>query len=306
MKKSCLLYLALWGGLSWTIYSLLHLGFSAPGIYFAAIFGGLFATLGIGAIFNTKNSLKLISLLRASRSMPQDGKMYAAVGTIHPQGQPLRAPFSGRECVAYDYKIESEEYSGGDSGTTSKSHYTGQALTPSTIRTQTGGVKLLGFPELTKFPSAAFGQQENIENAQRYVANTTFSDMVSLKKFGQVIKEAKELLNDDDGSVRKDWKTGNRDDFENLKLRETIVAVGAQVCAIGMFSKTKGGLVPDVSRSGSIVQLFPGTPEKAIKDIRGQMIVALIVGIIMLIFVVGGTYAAYLEQSNRISIGIQP
>ena len=31
--------------------------------------------------------------------------MVAAIGAIHPEGEPLRAPISGQECLAYEYTL---------------------------------------------------------------------------------------------------------------------------------------------------------------------------------------------------------
>ena len=81
---------------------------------------------------------------------------------------------------------------------------------------------------------------------------------------GTIFHEIKELLTDDDGQFRKDWKMTEDRDLSDKHLSEQVVAPGDQVCAIGRWSAAKHGLIPP---AGGVIRLLQGDPQKIVSGL---------------------------------------
>lgn len=67
---------------------------------------------------------------------PKDGRLEAAAGPIRPLGSPLRGPFTGRPCVAYEYDVKNPD--------AERSDFAGVALAPCAVHGLLGPARLLG------------------------------------------------------------------------------------------------------------------------------------------------------------------
>jgi len=288
MKKGCLLMLILWAGVSFGIFTLLKHGYPHNELLGGSILGGLFGALGLGGLINSRTYFALLSAINSGgKAKPQDGKLFAAVGPIHPISSTIKSPFTQSDVVAYEYDVNHDIETSDETRT---SHdYSGFALVPSTIRAPWGGVKLLGFPQLDNFEENFCSEPPQLENARKYFQETKMEKL----KLRNALKVVQEMLNEDDGQIRKDYQMSERNDFENLMLKERLVKPGTQVVAIGMFSAAKGGLIPDTAKSGQVVQLFPGDANSAAKKIRGSLISTIIISIVLTLMVAGATFAAW-------------
>lgn len=195
---------------------------------------------------------ELAALKREEKGEPkEDGRLEAAAGTIHPLSDPILSPFLARECVAYEYDIGPPRRE----DDTSARNYFGVALTPSTIRTPTGSVALLGWTLIDDFPRKKVDSDQERQRAEKWVSQTRFEKMT----LGGVFSTLGELMADDDGSLRKDWYTEPRPaSLAGLVIRERVVEPGREVAAIGYFSAAKGGLVPKMGSKQVVCQLLPG------------------------------------------------
>jgi hypothetical protein len=75
-----------------------------------------------------------------------------------------------------------------------------------------------------------------------------------------------DALADDDGAVRADWRMGEDLDLDGATLTERTVPVGAEVCALGVYSAERGGLV---ARGRMINRLVPGGAAAARRRLVG-------------------------------------
>jgi len=287
MKRGCIFSLLLLAAILSGYYYLLDQHFDSPDKWIGTGVVGFMTFFGIGFLMNVRTALQDLARINRGKSgsMPVDGSVIAAVGTIHPIGESLKAPFSGRDCALYEYRIfETVRSAGKNSGTTEVVSYHGVAMTPSEIRTATsGGIKLLGYPALEGFAKKSYGGAETTNKALAYIANTKFEDFTGFKLL-KAVSDVKDLLTDDDGSVKKDTRHVQPDSpIDGKQFQEEIVAVGEEVCVFGRYSAAKGGLVPDM-KAGVMNRMFNGNFAAINRTLKQKVIVGVVFGIVFLVF----------------------
>jgi hypothetical protein len=154
--------------------------------------------------------------------------------------------------------------------------YSGFALTPSVIDSMRGSVKLLCYPQLEAVDKEVVITPDAVSNAKQYIANTQWTSMEGFHPT-QIYREVRELLTDDDGQLRKDWRMTEQTDVDDATLMEQLVAPGSQVFAIGKWSDEKRGLIPD---NGVPARLVVGDPRAVLKSVQGKVWGPLIGGIL--------------------------
>jgi hypothetical protein len=297
IKKGCawiaVLLAAVFGGYLWLLR---EIEFPANLILAA------FAALGLLMLVSSLKQVlfgsgDLGALKRALKNEPlQDGAVEAVSGPIAPLGDPLIAPFSGLECVAYEYDAKKPAVSDEDGASReSGSAMAGLALTPSVIRSSRGTVRLLGFCLLTEFPELdleEFGTAPQ-ERARSHLASTAF-EQVSLAKIGAFLSQLDSVMADDDGSVRKDWLMEKREaiDLSQARLSEKLIAPGEIITAVGIWDPVRGGLVPQYGGKKTMISLRPGAGELAVAAASKRPWALLVFSVIWCAFVHGIIYLA--------------
>lgn len=243
--RSCLLLLIGWAAASGAFFFYLRrFGILEPQLWWATAGAGLFTVFSISyAVAIVKFAKERSMLLGAMVGQPPaDGQWVAVSGTIR-SINPLRTPATGVSAVAYEYdfyRIETRR-SGRNSSSTKISYYDGKALAPSTITTRQGAVRLLAVPTLD-VPNDEIKTEAGTKNAMEYVSATTFQTRSTPK--GEKIGMEQEMA-DDDGSFRLDKKSSDVDvDLSDCTLSERHIKQGETVCAFGLYSAARGGLIP--------------------------------------------------------------
>jgi hypothetical protein len=257
-------------------------------------FFSLFTAIGTGALMagllGLFRSRKLGAAIRRDwEGAPKnDGRFEASGGAIHPLGNALISPFQGVSCVAYEYDVAEI----GPDNRTAGSDAWGWALTPAVIRTARGELPLLGFPDLERFDEAVVGEGGR-ERIRAYFKNTAFETIkkADIKKgLGQLLERSV----DDDGESRADIRRGTDLDpedfrFEGRQCSERVVPVGAEVTAFGIYSSSRGGLIPNPGKVSETVQLWPGKEEELTavieKDSSGRLSLGILVFILSHAFI---------------------
>ncbi|HVT03194.1 MAG TPA: ankyrin repeat domain-containing protein [Thermoanaerobaculia bacterium] len=273
MKRSCLLSLLLFGGLFGAAWYFLHPRFYAPADWIGALVFALFTSLGIGSIRNAFHDSGDAGLIQRAGEPRRDGERIAVTGPIHPIGEPLRSPLSQTACVAYEYELFHYQQVRDQSDSRVKDR-TGLALIPSVIRTSHGDVKLLGYPMLDSFPARSNDKWR--ENAAEYLARTPSEEIELTKVFSLV----RELLTDDDGAIRKDWRLTDNTKFDDLDLEEKVLAVGEVVTIIGQYSAAKNGIVQNLGQGG--LRIIRGDQTAASASLRSGRVRGLVAGVLLL------------------------
>jgi hypothetical protein len=262
IKKGCtigaVILLGLFGGYLYLLWGKIE---TLPAFILA-----LFGALGLVMVVSQVKAVVFGSgdagaLKRAEQGLPlEDGREEAVWGPIEPLGATLKAPFSGRACVAYEYDAKNPSTVDSEGETRpGGSTLAGFALAPSVIRSNRGDVHLLGFSLLQDFPEKVMNHPEDAERAIRYAGSTEFTEM-GLAKLGAMLSTMDEAMSDDDGSVKKDMrmKAATAADLAACTLTEKVIAPGETVTAIGLWDAARGGLVPKHRGKSVIARLLPG------------------------------------------------
>lgn len=268
--------------------------FEAPGNLLAAGVGALCAMALFGAAGNWWHGRRdAAAFRRAIRGVaPRDGSLTVVSGPIRPLGAPLSAPFSGRACVAYEYDVLPRA-----GGETVAHDLTGVAMTPSVVEAAHGGVRLLGFPLLDEFPRTERADSAWRERAERYVAETTFEPMQGLRVV-KLLAMLEDALADADGAVRKDCRlAADPVPLGDRVLRERVVEVGQQVCAIGLYRADLRALTPT---GATLNRLVPGDAAGARGRLTGQAEAHALFGLVFFLVghaILGGAW--YLSETRH-------
>src|SRR5258706_534186 len=291
MKRGCFLSLLILGACFGGYWYALHGHIEPPAFWWATGIASFFMWISIGALEAAVGAARDASRVSGESSFGgyvgeqfADDAIVTVVGHISPVGSSLRAPFSGKPAVLYGYDID--HISQGQNDSTNVKDYSGFALAPCAIDSPHGSVRILGFPLMEGFRKTGFDNEEGRRNAAAYLESTPLTDMKGFHP-GTIFHEIKELLTDDDGQLRKDWKMTEDRDLTDKHLTEQVVSPGDQVCAIGRWSAAKHGLIPP---AGGVIRLLQGDPQKIVKGLWSKCISNLIGGLVVAAIVNGAVY----------------
>jgi hypothetical protein len=272
MKKSCGLSVAVWlvlgcvyGGVAWK-----KTHETVP-TAFIGILGGTFAAMLVGSAWGlVTGSDDRRALQRALEGEPpKDGRLEAATGTVRALGTPLEAPFTGQECVAYEYNVKNRAEG--------RSDFTGVALAPCAIETPRGPVKILGWSLLDQFPKAL---KDDVDRARglAYLQSAKFEPL----GLSNALSFLKDLIADQDGTIRKDMRIADAEpDLEKRRIEERVVPVNSTVTILGVWSEAQRGFAP--ASSVAMNRLYPSGAAAVLKDVRWNSLKAF--GIAVFFFV---------------------
>jgi hypothetical protein len=286
--KGCLLWLLQLAGLVGLYYLAFRGRFSPPADLLGALAGGFFLLLAIGAFRNVLAARRNRARLdRALAGGPfEDGQPIAAVGPIVALGAPIPAPFSHQPCVVYSYDISHVQKGHGSSRDSDVKDVSGFALTPCIVQTPAGNVRILGFPTLEGFADVRLSEPEDLASAESYLRSAPFEEM-GITKIAKVFSAVKDVLTDEDGYIRKDWRMAGEDfrpDPRKHTIKEQIVRDGETVTALGLYKAELGGIVPGLGKGGEGVKLIRGGSEAAGKILKGNIGKNVTAGILLLLF----------------------
>lgn len=173
--------------------------------------------------------------------LPADGERVVACGTLVATGPLVTAPFTGTTCVSYWYQVK---HTAGGSHSGDVIDAWGYSLTPSSVETPWGSVRLLSYTEFD-FPAAPMTDAPPRLRAAEYFAATPRVPL-GLDSLGTSIAAVKALMADDDGAVRGDFG-GVGANFQEgpYRLYEKVVLDREPVCAFGTWAADRNGLLPD-------------------------------------------------------------
>ena len=220
---------------------------------FVALAAAAGATLFVGAIVLLRIERAHASALdREAKGLPlRDGTIEAASGPLFLRGPTLRAPLTGRPCVAWAFeawfaKVVAGE--GEDEETRRVVVASGKGLAHVAIRSARGEVALLGWPGLD-----AFG-------LQRVRGPAVWQRLKKVAREsgpGAAPKDRREP----DGTAALETvfvDEKEKPDLASLEAKEWVVPPGADVAAVGTWSAERGGLLSARWLDAKHVRLIPG------------------------------------------------
>jgi hypothetical protein len=280
----------------WVIAGLAVVWFAAVGRFFAfplsvlgAVGGGISSALFIGGVVTARRTLRSAQTLASDSSAveidhrpPVDGKITTIVGRIRAVGEPLRSPMTRRPCVYYRYEISRTAATPDHNVKHGSNAFAGVAFTSCVIDSQHGSVRLMGVPELQGFPLENPKGPAEHANARAYIDATEFVRVDgAIDGMGATVREVTEQLAHAEASHRTDWQMVDKSiDVENSTLREEIIPIGEEICAIGVYSAAERALVPDL-RQGSRNRLIKGGARTGVWALRRQALGQLLGGLLL-------------------------
>jgi hypothetical protein len=318
--KGCLEMLVVWAALGFLLHLFFKGQFSTDGALYGAAAGGFLMACGWGLFRNAalaRNQVRLISQAE-SGGRPEDGKLYAAVGQIRVHGEPLKTPFRGEECAIYSYEMFDERTVTVGKGDDRRTHrqknvyLSGYAMAPCTIGGRGADVRLIGFPIPDRFPEQRFSAEARKGEILSYERQTQFTDIGKFQ-LGKMLSEVSGVFQEGEGVVRKDLRFGDSEyvfgeegSFAGVECKEQVVPVRAEVCAIGKYDQTRGGLVQDLSVGG--LMLIPGTPAEVKKKLGASARGFIFSGLILLLLGSVGAYGVLnmVEKTGKEEPGKSP
>src|SRR5215471_1008810 len=259
-SKGCVFAIAIWF-LLMGVYGYIALGRIhelAPAAV-VAVLGGTFSGMLLSSIVGLfTGGADRAAIRRALNMEPmKDGRLEAASGPIQALGTPLDAPFTGRPCVAYDYDVKQPGHGASD--------FAGYAMTPCAVQTLRGPVRLLGWVLLDQFAGTTDAHVDRARG-ERYLASATLEPMGVTK----ILSVFKELVADDDGTIRKDYRIdGTGSNLEGRVIQERVLPAGAPVTLLGHWSEARGGFV---AKGAAINRLFNGDLEGTRRQAGGNAV----------------------------------
>jgi hypothetical protein len=295
--RTCLLQFVAWAVISGAFFWYFR-GLGGPDeaqLYWASVGAGLFVMASIlyavGIFQAWRERASLTDAI--SGAPPRDGAWVAVSGRIQSMDA-TKAPLSGESVVAYEYKIWRHEGSGKSS--MDVTYYSGKALVPSTIATRHGSVRLLAVPAFTDISPAQLDHMRASENAREYIASTQFETPETPKDQRTVMDHE---LADDDGNFRVDKKPVGRDiDPRECQLEERHIRQGEAVCAFGLFSQQRGGIIPHPNWAKH-TRLMRGDGEEVAQQLRSRMI-KYVFGVVIFAGLAYGVFYLYTSYVAKI------
>jgi len=242
--------------------------FAALASFFLALGGFSFWGLltGGGSSPHTRSAL----IRRAESGGPvEDGQPIISSGVVRAEGDALTAPLSGTPCVAYFYRM----YYWGESFRSNRPVqvvvYWGLASRPFALDGTRESRRVAAVPRLQIEPTPLTG--EMARNAARsWIDSTTFAaeENAVLSSIGAAFSIAGEMLSDEDGATRRDWRLAsvNRD-VSKLLFEEVVVPVGQQAAVCGTWSRTRNAIVSGDGLKGVLgVTVSKGGPQSIPED----------------------------------------
>jgi hypothetical protein len=197
---------------------------------------------------------------------PADGGPMLVTGRVRPDGPPLRAPLSGTECVAYDYRLYKRTWMGSRSGHRTTVYWGGYACQPFMVDTGARAVRVGAMPDFVDAPNRD-KTDDTIGRARAYLQATRFEEIAGaeiVSLFGTMLGDR---VGEAQAGVRRDWHRANASpDPATLRLEEHTVPVGATVSVAGYWLPERRALVPEPGGlGGSPVTIVTGGPEALLR-----------------------------------------
>src|SRR5205814_557859 len=244
----------------------------------AGLIGGGILWLGIAYLIGIADKTRKARIIRRAINgeAPRDGATIAATGRISPIGETLTSPFTQVSCVMYTYEVRPV------TNQSMRSHY-GNALVPCVIQGQQRSMKLLALPTLD-VPQRRYTSERERRNAAEFIEKTKFAPPSA---FDSDETRAAHVRNDHTGLNPATFN------LQRATLLEKIVQPGEEVCVLGLYSASEGGLTHEPNTLVPSLTLMNGDADVIQRRLVRRSIGNAIGGIIFIAITVAALIAFY-------------
>ncbi len=197
---------------------------------------------------------------------PAEGGPMLVTGSVRAEGPPLRAPLSGIECVAYQYRLYERVWMGSNSQRRTVVYWGGYACQPFLVDTPARAVRVGAMPEFVDNPSRV-KTDETIERARAYIQATRFEDVAGTEFVSLFQTMLRDRIGEAPSGTRLDWhRTGTSPDLGTLKFEEHVLPVGETVSVAGHWLPAHRVIGPEPGGLGaSPVTVVLGGPKALLR-----------------------------------------
>ncbi|MCW5962957.1 MAG: hypothetical protein KIT83_02875 [Bryobacterales bacterium] len=187
MWKGCVFFLVLFGACFVVEWVLLPQA-AEPYRWQFSIALAFLVTLVVSQLWSLWHSLGRWRLSHKDQAAWQNGDLVAASGPLQPLRLSLKAPVSGRDVVIYEFQVlrPSENRKSEDSERIEVVSY---GMAPCGVYTNTGMLRLTGFPILIYFPKTTFAAKDELKQAARHIAANRWT-----RKGGSIRESIQQLM----------------------------------------------------------------------------------------------------------------
>jgi hypothetical protein len=245
MLRNCLvavvLYPLLFGGYAWLLREALH----TPERWIVSAIAAAVSWMGLMLVNGSRYDVRIWRAQRRAREhgAPEDGDLFAATGTLAARGTPLKAPFSGRDCVGYLYEVGLPP----DGDGSSARDWFGFAYAPCEVQTPAGSVLIDSMPVLEQIDKENIESPEERQRAGAYIASTNFDRIGG----ADIIKLSKTVLSAHSGrgAIRRDFHVGDAETIDReMEVIEQRLEPGTLVTVTGRWDSASHAIVADASQ----------------------------------------------------------
>lgn len=258
-----------------------------------SIAAGLLAWLSINLVMSAGTAWRNRSAIRRGMAgvLPGEGPA-TIVGVIQSTGPPLRAPLSDTPCVAYTFEVYDSRKRTSGKGPTKVVYCDGVALTPSTILTPAGSVRLLAVPEL-ECQDTKLNLESARKRATEYARSIPFQ--ANPPAFGR--PEIEKRWNDDDGSYRVERRHIDGEvDLTYWRMSERCIETGARVCVFGHYSEAQRAIVPVRTDWSKQTRILKGDADRVARQL-GASVIRRVLGAVLFAGLAAGVVAAFVAHT---------
>jgi hypothetical protein len=243
-KSGCVVGLVAWPLLSVLVYGYLPRELEEARPWFAGV-SGLLLAMGVSSLFLllTGQHVTREDVMASGESgrPPEDGDALLVTGRVRAAPPLLEAPLSGLPCLAYFYRMYRVVHNP-DGPDEELPVYWGYASRPLTVETGSRSLAVAA-PQLS-IPRNRHGGAVAVARARKYVGAVA-AEVRSPRPFfagDRVLQWMTDIAPDEDGSARRDWKSGEDRDPTTLLLEELVLTPESEVSVTGFWSARHNAL----------------------------------------------------------------
>ena len=211
-----------------------------------------------------------IFVIRRTSDHFQNGSLASVSGKVYTSGEAIVSPFANLTCAYYAWRIW--HYG----RRTVINRATGHRMVPCFVRSTSGDVRLLGYPQLEGFHEKRWKLYQISPESREYLVR------IPLERSG--VPGFVTSAHFESGDYRKESRDTEIEFLpKSCKVNEQCLEVGAEVSVIGYWSSEKRALQHGPSRGtrGKALWIYKGNKRQAVSTIIGMIAVRLLGALVL-------------------------
>ncbi|MCD4654791.1 hypothetical protein K8T06_12765 [bacterium] len=192
----------------------------------------------------------------------EEGKSLVVSGYLLSKETPLKAPFSGEDCLGYHYRVMHSSRMGSHS--TDWTDYEGYALIPSVIRSHFGEYKILAKPNEFFYSDFKIIKYKDIfEKVKKYLSNTEFTETIHEPGNFKIDKQINKTI---------DMREENCLREKNCWFEEKTIKANDLGLISGVYSSNPLGIAPHPDEIFNPFKIIPNGEAGMLKKVKNRWI----------------------------------